>query len=101
AAFFLTAGLISICSFPTAAYLKLGTKVGTRTVTLKWSQLPIRYFITDRGVSGVTSTQLQQAVQAALATWDGVTTATVSSQFAGFTLANPTSGDGATVIGFQ
>jgi len=93
--------LVAAWQIPAFAYLKLGTKVGTRTVTLKWSQLPIRYFITDRGVSGVTSTQLQQAVQAAFATWDGVTTATVSSQFAGFTLANPTSGDGATVIGFQ
>ena len=95
------AALVAIWQIPAFAYLKLGTKVGTRTVTLKWSQLPIRYFITDRGVSGVTSTQLQQAVQAAFATWDGVTTAQVSSQFAGFTLSNPTSGDGATVIGFQ
>jgi hypothetical protein len=63
--------------------------------------MPIRYFITDRGTTGVTSTQLQQAVQAAFSTWDAVTTAQMSSQFAGFTLANPTSGDGATVIGFQ
>ncbi len=85
----------------TFAYLKLGTRVGTRTVTLKWSQMPIRYFITDRGTAGVTSTQLQQAVQAAFATWDGVATAQTSSQFAGFTLTNPASGDGATTIGFQ
>ena len=86
---------------PAFAYLKLGTRVGTRTVTLKWSQLPIRYFITDRGTTGVTSTQLQQAVQAAFATWDGAATAEVSSQFVGFTLTNPSSGDGATTIGFQ
>ena len=93
--------LVAVHQVPTLAYLKLGTKAGTRTISLKWSQLPIRYFITDRGAAGVTSTQLQQAVQAAFAAWDAVSTAQVSSQFVGFTLSNPTSGDGATVIGFQ
>lgn len=97
----LTCGLVAALSMPLGAYLKLGTKVGTRTVTLKWSQMPIRYFITDRGTTGVTSTQLQQAVQSAFATWEAVPTAQMSSQFVGFTLASPTSGDGATVIGFQ
>ncbi len=96
-----TVAMAAAYQAPAFAYLKLGTKVGTRTVTLKWSQLPIRYFITDRGTTGVTSTQLQQAVQAAFATWDAATTAEVSSQFVGFTLTNPTSGDGATTIGFQ
>ena len=97
----LTVVLVAALSVPTGAYLKLGAKIGTRTVTLKWSQLPIRYFITDRGTTGVTSTQLQQAVLSAFATWDAVPTAQLSSQFVGFTLAAPTSGDGATVIGFQ
>jgi Matrixin len=97
----LAVAMAATCQVPAFAYLKLGTRVGTRTVTLKWSQLPIRYFITDRGTAGVTSTQLQQAVQAAFATWDGATTAQVSSQFVGFVQNNPTSGDGATTIGFQ
>jgi hypothetical protein len=86
---------------PVSAYLKLGTRAGARTVTLKWSQMPIRYFITDRGAGGVTATDLQGAVTRSFATWEAVPTATTSSQFVGFTLANPTSGDGATVIGFQ
>ena len=100
-AVFLTAAIVAAGSAPTEAYLKLGTRVGTRTVTLKWTQLPIRYFITDRGTTGVNSTQLQQAVQAAFSTWEAVPTAQMSSQFVGFTLSNPSSGDGATVIGFQ
>src|SRR6478672_6914266 len=95
------AALLTVYQAPALAYLKLGTRVGTRTVSLKWSQMPIRYFITDRGTTGVTSTQLQQAVQAAFSTWDGVTTAQISSQFVGFTLSGPSSGDGTTVIGFQ
>ena len=93
--------IAAIYPVPASAYLKFGIKVGTRTVSVKWTQMPIRYFVTDRGTTGVTSTQLQQAVQAAFSTWDAVTTAQVSSQFVGFTLASPTSGDGATVIGFQ
>lgn len=97
----LTAVLVGAFPVPTAAYLKLGSKVGTRTVTLKWSQMPIRYFVTDRGTAGVTSTQLQQTVVKAFGTWDAVPSARLSSEFAGFTLANPSSGDGATVIGFQ
>jgi hypothetical protein len=100
-ALFVTAALVAVFSAPAAAYLKLGTKIGTRTATLKWSQFPIRYLITDRGTTGVTSTQLQQTVQAAFGTWEAVPTATTSSQFVGFTLANPSTGDGATVIGFQ
>jgi len=93
--------LLAAYQVPALAYLKLGSKVGTRTLTLKWTQMPIRYFVTNRGTTGVTSTQLQQAVQAAFATWDAVSTAQASSEFVGMTLSNPTSGDGATVIGFQ
>src|SRR6478735_3448865 len=95
------AALLTVYQAPALAYLKLGTRVGTRTVTLKWSQMPIRYFVTDRGTTGVTSTQLQQAVSRSFSSWEAVPSATTSSEFAGFTLANPLSGDGATVIGFQ
>lgn len=100
-AFGMAVAMAAVYQVPTFAYLKFGIKVGTRTVSVKWTQMPIRYFITDRGTAGVTSTQLQQAVQAAFTTWDAVTTAQVSSQFVGFTLASPTSGDGVTTIGFQ
>ena len=101
AAVVLTAAFVAITAMPVAAYLKLGTRAGTRTVTLKWAQMPIRYFITDRGTTGVTSTQLRDAVGRAFHTWEEVPTAITSSEFVGFTLANPSSGDRATVIGFQ
>ena len=93
--------LVTSATTPVFAYLKLGARVSGRTVTLRWSQMPIRYFVTDRGVGGVSSTQFQQAVSRAFATWDGVSRAQISSTFAGFTLANPSQGDGMTVIGFQ
>ena len=93
--------LVAAATSPVSAYLKLGTRIGGQTITLKWSQMPIRYFVTDRGVAGVSSTQFQQAVTRAFATWDAVDMTQVSSSFAGFTPASPLQGDGATVIGFQ
>jgi len=101
AAILFATALVGGATAPVAAYLKLGARVGGRTVTLRWPQMPIRYFVTDRGVPGVSSTQLQQAVTRAFATWDAIATAQISSTFVGFTLADPRQGDGATVIGFQ
>ena len=96
----LTAALAA-APVPAEAYLKLGARAGRRTVTLKWPRMPIRYFVTDRGVSGVTSLQFQQTITRAFATWAAVSSTQVSSEFAGFTSASPVQGDGATVLGFQ
>jgi hypothetical protein len=88
-------------SVPALAFLKLGTRVGTRTVTMRWAQFPIRYLVTNRGVPGVTPAQLEQTATRAFRTWDTVPTAILSSEFVGFTLSSPVSGDGATVLGFS
>ncbi|MEO8077963.1 MAG: matrixin family metalloprotease [Acidobacteriota bacterium] len=101
AALLLGAAVVSCLSVPAIAYLKLGTRIGTRTVTMKWAQLPIRYLVTNRGVPGVTAAQFEQTVTRAFHTWDAVPSAVVSSEFVGFTLSSPASGDGATVLGFQ
>jgi hypothetical protein len=101
AVWLLTLALVAAATAPAAAYLKLGSRVGTQTLTLKWPRMPVRYFVADRGVTAVTSQQLQQTVMRAFATWDSVSTASVSSEFAGFTSAAPRGGDGVTVIGFQ
>lgn len=97
----LTAAMMVCAAVPTAAYLKLGSRVGTRTVTLKWTRQPVRYFVTDRATTGVTSLQLQQTVTKAFASWTAVPRAAITSEFSGFTSASPSTGDGATVIGFQ
>ena len=83
------------------AYLKLGTQVGGKLIGLHWSTFPIRYFVTNRDVAGVTAPQLQQAVASALSSWATVPNVSIASQFVGFTGAAPISGDGMTVIGFQ
>ncbi len=101
ASVFVAVTLVVAATTPAAAYLKLGTDIGDRTVPLRWTQQPIRYFVTDRGVPGVSSAQFQQAVTRAFGTWEAVPTAQTSSTFVGFTTANPVRGDGLTVIGFQ
>jgi hypothetical protein len=85
---------------PAGAYLKLGTRVGTRTESLRWRQFPIRYFITDTGVAGVTSQQFQTAVSRAFSTWHAVENIETSSTFVGFVQARPFVEDGANVIGY-
>jgi hypothetical protein len=82
-------------------YLKLGYRVDGRNVEMKWGRLPVRYFITDRGVEGVTSNQLQTTVSRAFNTWREVSSADVSSSFVGFTLANPFEDDNMSVVGFR
>jgi hypothetical protein len=93
--------LIALTVVPLGAYLKLGTRVGNRTETLKWSDLPIRYFVTDRGADGVTAQQFQTTMGRAFSTWHAVNTAPTSSSFVGFTQAEPGDDDNMTVLGFQ
>jgi hypothetical protein len=97
----LTLLCVALSTGPASAYLKLGTRVDTRTVTLRWQDFPVRYFVTNAGGGGVSATQLRDAVVTAFATWDGVETAETSSEFVGFTAARPNDDDGLTVIGFE
>ncbi|HEY2907128.1 MAG TPA: matrixin family metalloprotease [Vicinamibacterales bacterium] len=87
---------------PTFAYLKFGVQVGTQTVIVKWSQVPVRYFISDGSVvPGVGGSDLQAAVARAFATWQAVPSASISYQFAGTTTARPLDDDGLSTIGFR
>ena len=100
-AFLMVLVCVAIATERASAYLKLGSRVGTRTVTLKWNTFPIRYFITNRAGGGVSAQALQSAAGRAFATWEAVPTATVSHQFAGFTANSPVLNDGITTIGFD
>jgi hypothetical protein len=92
---------VLVSAIPAVGYLKLGTRVAGRTVNLRWNRLPFRYFVTERPASGVTAQQFQTAITASFAVWQANETSDVSSEFAGFTAADPRSGDGMTVIGYQ
>ena len=95
------AAAVSVCPIAVDAYLKLGTEASGTLTELRWSGFPVRYFITNRDIPGVSAPQLQQAVGRALSSWSSLPDVPVSSQFVGFTQSAPLSGDGMTVIGFQ
>jgi hypothetical protein len=88
------------CGTTAFAYLKLGTRQGTKLITLRFNAMPIRYFVTNRDVPGVTAPQLRDAVGRAFASWASVPDVRISSEFVGFTGATPFSGDNANVLGF-
>ena len=96
-----TAALTLGQSAPALAYLKFGVPIGGQQVTVKWTQTPVRYFVSTASVPGVTSTDLQGALARAFATWQAVPTASITYQFAGVTAADPGSDDGSSVLGFQ
>ena len=85
---------------PAFAYLKFGVPAGGRTVTLKWSQTPVRYVISNTSVPGVSTDAFQAAVGRAFNSWKAVSTATISYQFGGFTNALPGRDDGLSTLGF-
>jgi hypothetical protein len=86
---------------PALAYLKFGVSVGGRQVTLKWTQTPVRYFVTNQGGGGVSAADLQDAAARAFATWQAVPTSAITYQFGGATAATPGRDDGLSTLGFQ
>jgi Matrixin/Carboxypeptidase regulatory-like domain len=96
----LMAALIFAHARPATAYLKFGVRVNDRTVTLKWAQMPVRYFVTSQGVPGVAADPFRAAVGRAFATWQELPTASITYDFAGFTSALPDEDDGMSTLGF-
>jgi hypothetical protein len=92
--------LVLAAAVPALAYLKLGIQVSDRTVTLRWTTQPVRYYVTNRAAPGVSVQDFQTAMSRAFATWDAVDTAQTSSELAGSTQAPPVTGDSMTVLGF-
>jgi hypothetical protein len=101
----LVAGLVALLiltqASATQAYLHLSVSTNTGSKLLTWPTLRVRWFATNRGISGVTATQFETEVERAFATWDAVPTASISSQFVGFTSALPSQQDNLTVLGFE
>ena len=95
-------GMMLAATVAVDAYLKIGTHVSNGSLTsIRWNSFPIRYFVTNRDVPGVSAPQLQQAIDRAFHTWHAVPNVGLSSQFVGFTGISPSTSDGANVIGFE
>jgi hypothetical protein len=87
---------------PASAYLKLSVRtLAGDVVSVRWSRTPVRWFVSDRVVAGVSATEFQAAATRAFATWQAVPTATIDFQFGGFTSARPSDDDDMNVLGFQ
>ena len=95
------ATLLAIEAQPAFAYLQFGVTVSGRQLTVKWPQGPVRYFVSNAGVPGVSAADFQAAVGRAFATWEAVPTASIAYQFAGLTAAGPGRDDGLSTLGFQ
>jgi hypothetical protein len=86
---------------PVHAYLQFSLIRAGQTTSLKWNRTPVRWFVTDRGAAGVSSSDLQAAAGRAFARWEAVPTASISFQFGSFTGSEPFDEDGVPVLGFQ
>jgi Matrixin len=84
---------------PVHGYLKFGVRVGANVVDVRWNR-PVQYFVTERAGPGVTALELRDAITRGFATWQGVSTARVQSQFQGLTMVPPSLQDGRTTLGF-
>ena len=85
---------------PAHAYLKFGFRVGSSTVDVKWPTTPIRYFVNERDIPGVTASGMRAAVARAATTWQNVTGTTIRFEDQGFTAATPVGLDGRNTLGF-
>lgn len=101
-AIFFALGAVLAMPQPAHAYLKFGIRVGGRSITLKWAQTPVRYFVSARSaVPGVSVADFEAAVGRAFATWQAVPTSSVAYQYGGLTLARPGEDDGSSTLGFE
>jgi hypothetical protein len=92
--------LLALAGVRLPAYQTFGVRVDGRVVELKWANGPIRYYVTNRGVSRVSAEDLRAAAGRAFSTWQGVQSAAVATEFLGFTSAEPFDDDGRVTLGF-
>jgi len=90
-----------LCTPALHAYLRLGYLLGGRVVGLEWTSLPVRYYVTNRDITGITAPQLQTVVARGFAEWARPANVSLSSQFVGFTSAEPGDDDTLSVMGFE
>jgi matrixin len=95
----LLAIVVSATAVPVHGYSHFGTGVGT--VRLHWATMPVRWFATNRGAPGVSSTEFRTTVERAFKTWEDVPTASMQFVSSGLTLVEPDEDDNLSVLGFQ
>jgi hypothetical protein len=93
--------LAAVLAVRVHAYIRLGVATASgQVVAVQWTT-PIKYFISNVDVPGVSASDLASAVNQAFKTWGAVNGVSINPQFQGFTDAPPETGDSMTVIGFE
>ena len=97
---FTCAALATLGASPVLAYLKLGFDFDGQRLSLRWTNLPVQYFVSQVGAPGVTANNVQFAVDRAFETWADVDTSSITYERRGFTFALPGQDDGRSTLGF-
>lgn len=98
-AMILTVALGVASPTPAWAYLKFGVQIGTTVRDVRWTT-PIRYFVTERDIAGVTAPQFRDAIARAFGTWQAAPADVPAVEFQGATIGTPGMFDGRSTIGF-
>ncbi|MCC7240291.1 MAG: matrixin family metalloprotease [Acidobacteria bacterium] len=85
---------------PAFAYLKFGFRLADRTIDVRWPAGPIRYFVNDRDIPGVSAGDFRSAITRAAATWQAVPGTSLAFEDQGMTAAPPGGLDGRNTLGF-
>ena len=82
------------------AYLRQSYLVGDQRVSVTWAERRIDYFVSDRGVDGVSVDAFEAALQRATASWQAAPGSAITFRYAGRTAARPLDLDGRNTVGF-
>lgn len=91
----------ALLATPVSGYLQFGASIAGGSVAVRWKDLPVRYFVTESGVPGVSPFDLQNALGRAFSSWESVPSSSIRFEVVGFTGANPLDEDGMTTVGFE
>ena len=83
------------------AYIHLAIDSRAGAIPIRWTSPRVRWYANTSGVAGISASQFQSEVAQAFTTWEGVPTASIAFEFAGFTSAVPFDDDDLSVFGFQ
>jgi hypothetical protein len=92
--------LVALATAPALAYLKLGFDFDGRRLSLRWTRVPVPYFVSQTSVPGVSPSDFQLAVDRAFSTWAEVPTSAVAFEPRGITFALPGEDDERSTLGF-
>src|SRR5262245_31862020 len=97
----LVAGVSVVLACTAHAYLKIGVEGNGRVQDLKWTMMPVQYYVSNQDVPAVSAAQLATVAQTSFGSWSKVAGVSISAELVGMTSALPFENDNLSVIGFR